>query len=983
MIPVSNIVEPQGETSRMQRSSRHTGLVALVISLVLCVQAGTIVKPWLLGLRDRIVERRTEAGQSAPLDVVLITDTSGPTQFIGKDMGAGFEDAIRAGGADRDVRMVIRNDEGRAAAAVALAQGSAAGFHTLAIVGPTEAMGFAGVRDAANEGAVVALAPIGNPTETANGDWTFTLQPEAFKNGFMLGRMVQRITDGPQIVQLVAEGTSEEGFWNGLVQSYRDVASRSNVSGVVQARLVWPAQPTPAAIEDLIGRAVYSDAIVISLPMDAAAIAVQQLREFGYAGPIMTEGEASLEFFAQRFKDEPREALKLGYYTDGIVSLVPFTPSVASSESQRLINIYRAGHDGNDPSWAYAYGHDAGLLISSFIADQKAQGTFSLENPGAMQQALQKFLKTLNGASRKTTGFTGALDFAAGNQRNISPKLVVYGERQQIPYPIQISNAPRLPLDTRRNPDAIRIDPVEYPLIPVVRIGMNIRELVNVNFDTGTFEAAVDIWFKSAGAVQIEDFLFLNQVGALKSVTIENEQKSDDVSYRRYLVRGSFRFSPSPSDLILDGTALPISLRHRTLTQEQLTFVVDPEMYRRDVIVSSAGSQDGWVDGFRLNRSLLAVDDRTDKALGNPTGNGGALTYSIANFRVDLKRNTSTVTSQLVSSLGADEVQRFFVVLALLALMGAIVLLVRPRLAIEAFYIIFMVLALVFSETALFSATTSYVWSVEFLSAIRHGYDFLLICIIARGLDLAAFITMGARRTGGPVQPVVMFFMRFTLYLAALAVFYTGVLGRDILAILATTSVVLTVVGLALRELIFDAVAGIAIAADDDLKIGLWINLRARERTITGVIDHLGWRALCIRSRDGVLHYVPNSIVATQALSNLLPGTGGTRLEIPFIMDARADVTSILPRLSTAVHDEIVELEGVDIGKSMRVVIESLENDRIRCVVQVYYSQAFSTDTLRTKVLDRIRRELIACKALSSSRTLRYPQSPPPMMAQG
>ena len=73
-------------------------------------------------------------------------------------------------------------------------------------------------------------------------------------------------------------------------------------------------------------------------------------------------------------------------------------------------------------------------------------------------------------------------------------------------------------------------------------------------------------------------------------------------------------------------------------------------------------------------------------------------------------------------------------------------------------------------------------------------------------------------------------------------------------------------------------------------------------------------------------------------------------MEIPFIMDARADVTSILPRLSTAVHDEIVELEGVDIGKSMRVVIESLENDRIRCVVQLYYSQAFSTDTLRTKV---------------------------------
>jgi small-conductance mechanosensitive channel len=187
---------------------------------------------------------------------------------------------------------------------------------------------------------------------------------------------------------------------------------------------------------------------------------------------------------------------------------------------------------------------------------------------------------------------------------------------------------------------------------------------------------------------------------------------------------------------------------------------------------------------------------------------------------------------------------------------------------------------------------------------------------------------------------------------------------------------------LALRELIFDAVAGIAIAADDDLKVGLWINIRARDRSLTGVIDHLGWRALCIRSRDGVLHYVPNSIVATQALSNLLPTTGSTRLEIPFIMDARADVTTILPRLTKAVNDEIAELEGVDADKSMRVVIESLENDKIRCVVQVYYSQAFSTDTLRTKVLDRIRRELIASKALSSSRTVMPAQSASPFIAQ-
>ena len=333
------------------------------------------------------------------------------------------------------------------------------------------------------------------------------------------------------------------------------------------------------------------------------------------------------------------------------------------------------------------------------------------------------------------------------------------------------------------------------------------------------------------------------------------------------------------------------------------------------------------------------------------------------------------MTSQLVSSIGANDVQRLFVLLALLSLAGAILWVIRPHLVLEVFSTMLLVLTLVFSETALFSATTSYAWSVEFLSAIRHFYDFLLIFTIARGVDLAALITARARRATRKVQPVVMFLLRFALYLGAVAVFYTGVLGRDILAILATTSVVLTVVGLALRELIFDAVAGIAIAADEELKAGLWINLRARDLVITGVIDHLGWRALSIRSRDGVMHHVPNSIVATQALSNLLPGQGGTRFDIPFFMSARADVTTILPRLGQAAHEEISELEGFDKTKSMRIIIDSLENDRIRCLVQVYYSQAFSTDTLRTRVLDRVRRELVACKALSHARTFSHSHS--------
>jgi small-conductance mechanosensitive channel len=58
------------------------------------------------------------------------------------------------------------------------------------------------------------------------------------------------------------------------------------------------------------------------------------------------------------------------------------------------------------------------------------------------------------------------------------------------------------------------------------------------------------------------------------------------------------------------------------------------------------------------------------------------------------------------------------------------------------------------------------------------------------------------------------------VFFCAFAAYYTNVLGRDFLPILATSSVLLTVIGLALRELILDAISGITIAMERSLRVG-------------------------------------------------------------------------------------------------------------------------------------------------------------------
>jgi small-conductance mechanosensitive channel len=242
----------------------------------------------------------------------------------------------------------------------------------------------------------------------------------------------------------------------------------------------------------------------------------------------------------------------------------------------------------------------------------------------------------------------------------------------------------------------------------------------------------------------------------------------------------------------------------------------------------------------------------------------------------------------------------------------------------------------------------------------------LFIFLAIRLLDIVLMALLwGKGRKIKKVQPGILFFSRLGLYFAGIAVFYMGVLGKDLLPILATASVLLTVIGLALRELIFDSVAGIALAADQNVAVGQWINFRTRDRNLSGAVEMLGWRFVTIRSRDQQAHYIPNSIFATQILSNLTNDQGYVRIEIPFLMSAKAEVTHLFLVLTKALEDALRQVPDVDQSRPVRLLLDGIQEASVRCVVQVFYSPHVSTGALKTTVLEVIRQVLVKENALA------------------
>jgi small-conductance mechanosensitive channel len=203
-------------------------------------------------------------------------------------------------------------------------------------------------------------------------------------------------------------------------------------------------------------------------------------------------------------------------------------------------------------------------------------------------------------------------------------------------------------------------------------------------------------------------------------------------------------------------------------------------------------------------------------------------------------------------------------------------------------------------------------------------------------------------------------------YAAFFGVYYTDVLNRDILPVLAASSVILTVVGLALRELILDALGGITIGLEGAIKPGDWVHINAKTHDIDGVIEELGWRNVRIHSRDGLVHFIPNSVLLQQTVSNASSVGGFSRMDIPFAASSTADLQQLIGIITLAIEGSLKDDPYVDHSRSIRVICDEIEADGVQLEAQIFYRSDQSRDQLSTTVLKLVNRLLREHNALPS-----------------
>lgn len=192
---------------------------------------------------------------------------------------------------------------------------------------------------------------------------------------------------------------------------------------------------------------------------------------------------------------------------------------------------------------------------------------------------------------------------------------------------------------------------------------------------------------------------------------------------------------------------------------------------------------------------------------------------------------------------------------------------------------------------------------------------FSLAVLANRIIRYVIFEGFIASATGTPVPRLLLQISSLIIYAIAISACARIVFNQDLTFLWAASGVAGLVLGMALKELLQDVFAGIALNIDRAVRIGDWIQIHRSgdERTI-GQLMEISWRTTRVRDLLGDMISFPNSKFSAFTISNFsLPEeVSGRRVFI--VLDCHVPVNQAFRILQAAAFDALLELIGPEVG---------------------------------------------------------------------
>jgi len=652
-------------------------------------------------------------------------------------------------------------------------------------------------------------------------------------------------------------------------------------------------QTTDVQINDIVRRlALMSrlESILLVMQPDDAARIVPKLRASGTKADIIGSDALSQTSAGGEDGSQPaQQPFRAPPFMEDLLLTLPFVPDTASGEARAFLAQFQNVND-RPADWPALYGYDTALILAEAIG--RIGPLIDAEDVAEKRVAVRQQLAAMDEPERGRTGLTGLLYFNEQGDviRPVYLGRVSNGEMTAAAQQLQIIDDPAtVEILREEGENTIEVEDVFLQVTQVVRTGIRLISLTDIDPASETFEADFDIWFRYTGNFDSALVEFPNAVDPIHLTEPEQTVDVGREKYEVFRVKGRFRFTPGVETLRTSEQPFRIRYRHAQRDINRLVFLPDlramgarPEqggwetkLKRDDVIEASSG----WV----IDTATVSQEIQNESTRGNPLIPTVEIPFSSFQASIVAFQGELSLRRQLDAAIPAN----YKTWLVLIVLVSVIVVTfqktIRSRFPGPIFVLRLIVTAVLLTvgEDLFFTHLGDQLEIYELANMVNvfSALWWIMPAIWLIYLIRRAVWEPMEVRTGYPVPSIVKTTVNVVIMAVAVILMMNFVLDFSLTSIYAAAGGLTLVLGLALQSLILDAATGLTINLERPFRIGDWIQTGDG---VKGRVMEMNWRTTRIWTFTNDELIVPHSVICSSVLTNYNDPHQVTGLEITF-----------------------------------------------------------------------------------------------------
>jgi len=192
-------------------------------------------------------------------------------------------------------------------------------------------------------------------------------------------------------------------------------------------------------------------------------------------------------------------------------------------------------------------------------------------------------------------------------------------------------------------------------------------------------------------------------------------------------------------------------------------------------------------------------------------------------------------------------------------------------------------------------------------------------------------------------------------------------IGVNILPILATSTVMTAVVGLALQDTLKNLFAGLSISMEKSIHIGDWVTFQADAGlTTTGLVLEIGWRTTRLETLDGNIIRLPNGALTNSRVTNYSQPSPSYSRFVDIPVPRIASVDEVIAALTRSTHN----IDGVSESPHVEVYPVATTVDNVTYRVKFWMADFRNGEAIAGNI---IRNAIMQLEALRIDRERQLP----------